>query len=47
MKERERPTKGERRERKRRKRRKMGVSGQGVRMLLNIIRRRSDDAKRK
>ncbi|MDP6422179.1 MAG: hypothetical protein QF477_05320 [SAR202 cluster bacterium] len=47
MEEQERPTKGERRERKRRKRRKMGVSGQGVRTLLNIIRKRSDDAKRK
>ena len=47
MEEKERPTKGERRERKRRKRRKMGVSGRSVRGFLNIIRKRSDDAKRK
>ena len=43
----ERTTKGERRERKRRKRGKMGVSGQGVRMLQDIIRRRSEEISRK
>ena len=43
----ERTTKGERRERKRRKRGKMGVSGQGVRMLQDVIRRRSEEISRK
>ena len=43
----ERVTKGERRESKRRKRSKMGVSGQGVRQLQDIIRRRSQEITRK
>ena len=43
----ERATKGEHRERKRRKRGKMGVSGQGVRILQDIIRRRSEEISRK
>lgn len=43
----DRTTKGERRERKRRKRGKMGVSGRSVRMLQDIIRRRSEEISRK
>ncbi len=35
-------TKGEKRESKRRKRRKMGVSGRGVRVIQDIIRRRAE-----
>ena len=35
-------TKGERREEKRRKRRQMRVAGRGVRLLQEIIRRRSE-----
>ena len=43
----DRATKGERRENKRRKRTKMGVSGQNVRALQDIIRRRSQEITRK
>ena len=43
----ERDTKGERRENKRLKRSRMGVSGQSVRTLQDIIRRRSQEITRK
>ena len=35
-------TKGEKRDSKRRKRRKMGISGRGVRVIQDIIRRRAE-----
>ena len=43
----ERETKGERREEKRRKRRRMKVVGRSVRLLQEIIRRRSEKLSRK
>ena len=43
----ERETKGERREEKRRKRGKMKVAGRSVRLLQEIIRRRSEKLSRK
>ena len=43
----ERETKGERRDHKRRKRRKMRVVGRSVRLLQQIIKRKSDDAHKK
>ena len=42
----ERETRGERRERKRQRRRRMRVIGRSVRLLLNIVRRRADKAKK-
>jgi hypothetical protein len=43
----ERETKGERRDAKRRKRHKMRVVGRSVRLLQQIIKRKSDDAHKK
>ncbi len=43
----ERETKGERRAGKRRKERKMRVVGRSVRLLQQIIKRKSDDAHKK
>ena len=39
-------TRGERREQKRRSRRKMRVVGRSVRLLMDIVRRRSERAKK-
>jgi hypothetical protein len=43
----DRETKGERRDDKQRKRRKMRVVGRSVRLLQQIIRRKSEDAHKK
>ncbi len=40
-------TRGERREEKRKSRRKMRVVGRSVRLLMDIVRRRSEQIKRK